>query len=370
MKRINSLLISIVLFTVIFVISCKKETTYDPNQPLIDQMKSVTDSIIKNTHVPGVVALVVDHKLGINWMYTAGVSDIPNKLPMNGNYIFRIGSNTKTMTCTVLLQLVGERKIALNDKLSKYFHGYPKSDSITISMLANMTSGIYSYTMDESWWNALIANPTKFLSPLDLVNAGFAHEFDFQPGAGWAYSNTNTIILGQIIEKITGNTLETEISNRIVKPLKLSSTGFQTSGLTFPGPHARGYYFGEYVEGKDYTETFDISWGWAAGSAYSTPRELQKYVEALVGGGLLPDSLQNRRLNDMINIRANTSYGLGLARRGTFYGHNGSLMGYTSSMYHSNERDCTIIIYFNSMLEIVPDFLFFRYANILYGNNY
>ncbi len=370
MKNTKLIINVAILFTFAFFISCEKDTESVENQNLIDQMEAVTDSIIENTEVSGIVALVVDHKRGIDWIYTAGYSDIPNKLPMDENHTFRIGSNTKTMTGTVLLQLVEEGKLSLDDKLSKFYPEYPKADSITIAMLCNMTSGIYNYTDTEAWQNILFNTPTKVWAPSDCVEIGFDNNFYFSPGKGWFYSNTNTILVGMIIEKLTGKTLQTEIDNRIAKPLKLNKTGLLTSGLDFPGPHGRGYYAGEYAEGEDYTATFDISWGWAAGSAYSTPRELQKYVEALVEGGLLSESLQQRRINEMVEITPKISYGYNLLRRGTFYGHNGALPGYTSSMYHSKVKDCSVIIYFNCQLELQPDYLFARFMQILYGDNY
>lgn len=363
-------IVTVLLFTTCSLISCEKETDFDSNQVLIQQMKTVADSVIQNTKVPGVVALVVDHKRGIDWLYTAGYSDIPNKLPMDASHTFRIGSNTKTMTGTVLLQLVDEERLALNDKLSKFYPEYPKADSITIAMLCNMTSGISNYTDNLVWQNTLISNPTKVWTPQEIVDLGFSEDFYFSPGSGMHYSNTNTFILGMLIERLTGNSLQSEIENRILKPLNLNNTGFLTSGLNLPGVHGRGYYAGEYAEDEDLTEYFDVSWGWAAGSAYSTPRELHKYVEVLVHGGLLSDSLQQRRCNDMIAATPTVGYGLCLLKRGSFYGHNGGLPGYTSSMYHSNDKNCTVIIYFNSQLELTPDFLFARFMSILYGENY
>jgi D-alanyl-D-alanine carboxypeptidase len=361
-------------------LSCKSDniissTQQIANQLLIDKMKFVTDSIVQNSRVPGIVALVVDNVRGIDWLYTSGVSNIPANLPMNGSYTFRIGSNTKTMTGTVLLQLVDEGKLALNDKLSKYFPAFPKSDSITIAMLCKMTSGIFNYTDDVDFWNTItVSNPSKVWLPQELLDVGFSHNFNFPPGTGWSYSNTNTIILGMIIEKLTGNTLQSEINNRIIQPLQLSNTGFLTSGRDLPGTHGRGYYSGEYEENNDMTEVMDVSWGWAAGSAYSVPRELRKYAERLVGGGFLSDSLQQKRLNDMQAITPDINYGLCLARRGSFYGHNGGMPGFTSTMYHSNNKNCTVIIYFNCDLvapvPIVPDMLFMRFMNILYGIDY
>jgi D-alanyl-D-alanine carboxypeptidase len=370
MKNITFWSFLVFLSTLTVLGSCKKGVDDNPNQIIINQMQAVTDSIIQNTHVPGVVALVVDHKMGIDWIYTAGYSDIPNKLPMDESYTFRIASVTKTLTVTVLLQLVDEGKVALNDKLSKYFPAYPKSDSITIAMLCDMTSGIFDYVYDPLFFPALIANPEKIWQPQELVDIAFSHDFNFSPGNGWDYSSTNTIIVGQIIELLTGNTLGTEINSRIIQPLNLIKTGFLPSGTTFPGPHGKGYYLETFVENEELTEHFDISWGWAAGAAYSTPRELQKYTEVLASGGLLSDSLQKRRLSDLHIDELGDYYGLGVMKWGSFYGHKGAVMSFTSIMFHSNEKDCTVIIYFNCLLELRPDFLFHRYMDILYGKDY
>lgn len=365
------------LFVLTVFGSCKKDEDDNSNQIFIEQMKSVTDSIIQNTMVPGIVALVVDKKLGIDWLYTAGLSDVSNKLAMDGSYTFRIGSNTKTMTVTVLLQLVDEGKIALNDKLSTYYPEYPQSDKITIAMLMDMKSGIFNYSEDmDVFMNSIISNPTRVWQPQELIDLGFSHEFYFDPGTDWHYSNTNTFIIGQLIEKLTGNSLETEINNRIFQPLSLNNTGFLTSGVALPGIHGRGYETRNSNPNVDATEYYDLSWAWAAGSAYSTPREAQKYVERLVAGGYLSDSLQQKRLTENFYSRPDLwfgkiSYGLGLMRCGrSFFGHGGNLAGFSSIMFHSNEKDCTVILYFNTMDQLPSAFLLLRFMDILYGNDY
>ena len=370
-------LFSIFLLAVMLVISCKKETTSNPNQPLIEQMKAVTDSIIQNTRGPGIVALVVDHKRGIDWLYTAGVSDIPNKLPMDGSYNFRIGSNTKTLTCTVLLQLVDEGKLSLSDTLSKYYPAYPQSHKITIAMLLDMKSGIFNYSEDMSvFMQSMISNPARVWQPQELIDLGFSHNFYFEPGNDFHYSNTNTFIIGKLIEKLTGNSLETEINNRIVQPLGLKNTRFLTWGVGLPGNHGKGYEINNDNTYTDATEHYDISWGWAAGSAYSTPRELQKYVEALVRGDFLSGSLQQKRLTENFYGRPDLwlgkiTYGLGIMRCGkSFYGHGGDLAGCSSTMYHSNEKDCTVILYFNTQDDCPSALLFLRYLDILFGKDY
>ncbi|MGE4568314.1 MAG: serine hydrolase domain-containing protein, partial [Bacteroidales bacterium] len=346
------------------LLSCEKDEGVNPNRDLIGQMEAVTDSLVANANIPGIVALVVDHKKGIDWLYTAGYANIATQAPMSGSHLFRIGSNTKTMVGTVLLQLVDEGLLSLEDKLSDFFPEYPRADEVTIAMLCNMTSGIFNYTDDEAWGNEINGTPDRQWRPQELIEVGFSHDYYFDPGTDWTYSNTNTIIVGLIIEQLTGNTLQEEIDNRIVKPLQLTHTAFLTNGTQFPDPHATGYAWddGAYM---DVTEMGDISWGWAAGSAYSTPRELQKYVETLVEGGFLSNNLQNRRFTELHSVNAQAAYGYYIMKRGSFFGHNGGLPGYTSSMYHSKEKNCTVIIYFNCYAETHPDYLFFRFMNIL-----
>jgi len=375
MKRKLFFVVFVFAFFVLINSSCKKEAliteTPGSNEQVIKDLKAVTDSIVANTDVPGIVALVVDYTKGIDWLYKVGVSDIENNLPMEFNHTFRIGSNSKTMTGTVLLQLVDEGLLTLEDTLSMYFPTYPKSDSITIGMLCNMTSGIYNYSESIDYFTAMVTDPTRIWQPEELIQVAFANDFYFSPGTDFHYSNTNTVILGLLIEKLTGNSLESEINYRIANHLNLNNTALLNSGTNLPGSHGKGYYMGEYVEGADLTEYFDASWSFAAGSAYSTPRELQHYVEALVDGEFLSDSLQNRRLNELISFPNNLAYGYCIFKRGSFFGHNGGVPGFTSSMYHSPAKNCTVIIYFNCQLnEIEPDDLFNRYVSILYGADY
>lgn len=361
-------LIAIFLIAVLLTFSCKKDEISEENQLLINKMEAACDSIVNNTEVPGIVALVFDNTKDINWIYETGVSDIENNLPTDIDHTFRIGSNTKTMTGTVLLQLVDEGLISLDDLLSDYYPDFPRADEVNISMLCNMTSGIFNYSELDLFSEILEANPGKVWEPQELVD--LAIELDtvyyFDPGNGFHYSNTNTIILGMIIEEITGNSLEYEINNRIIESLGLTNTAFLTSGTNLPGNHGKGYFMG-----TDVTELFDISWGWAAGSAYSTPNELQKYVKALVEGDFLSDGLQDVRLTDINVLGDKLGYGLCILKRGSFLGHNGGLPGYTSTMLHSPDKDCSVIIYYNIQSEHEsPDGLFYIFADILYGDNY
>ncbi len=377
MKKIYFLLCFALLS--LFFVSCKDdnpaETTQTENEKIINQLKFFTDSLMENTEMSGICAVVIDHKKGLNWSYAAGFASIPDKQPLSLENTFRIGSVTKTMVATVALQLIDEGKLSLTDKLSKFFPQYPKADSVTILMLLNMRSGIFSYTSD-SLFNHLVfggGNPTKVWTPQELVDLSFNHPYDFSPGTSYYYCNTNYIILGLIIEQITGNQLDAELNTRIFQKLQLTNTGLLNSGLTFPGNNAKGYYYGDYIENDDHTNRYDISWAWAAGSAYSTPLELVKYVEALVKGGLLSEAMQEKRLSEHFTAEDDIiSYGLGIKRFGSFYGHTGALPGYQTNIWHSKEKDATIVICFNCTLYPNNPFtaLTVNFIKTMYGEDY
>jgi D-alanyl-D-alanine carboxypeptidase len=179
----KKLFILTVLFVSATLFACKKDQVPDPNRELVNRLKTITDSIIQNTTVPGIVALVVDYKRGIDWMYTTGVSDKETKAPMDSNYTFRIASSTKTFTGTVLLQLVDEGKLSLNDQLSKFFPEYPKSDSITVAMLCNMTSGVFDYFSDPQFISSYASDPYKVFPPHELTAIAFENPFTNRPGS-------------------------------------------------------------------------------------------------------------------------------------------------------------------------------------------
>jgi D-alanyl-D-alanine carboxypeptidase len=275
------------------------------------------------------------------------------------------------MVATVVLQLIEEGKFSLTDKVSKFFPQYPSSDIVTVAMLLNMTSGIYNFA-DLDFLTAMESNPNRVWTPQELMDLAFSHGYIFTPGSQNNYSNSNYILLGLIIEKITGNTLKVEIENRIVQKLQLTNTGFLTSGTTFPGENAKGYYYGPYIENDEYTNRYDISSAWAAGSAYSSPRDLAKYGEALIKGGLLSQNMQKNRLSNYFTPEDSvTDYGLGLKRFGSFYGHTGGLHGYQTNMFHSNEKNATIIILYSCTLyPHNPYQLTTLFINKLYGEDY
>ncbi len=352
-------------------ISCRKNTYPIPREDsLYAKLINVCDSMVNNSHVTGMVAAVWVPNRDIDFVYSTGISDVSTNEPMDKNFHFRIGSNTKTVTITRFLQLVDSGYVSLQDTLSKYYPNFPKSNQITLEMLTDMTSGIGSYTQSDSFQLAMYNDPTRTWSMDELIDFSRTEPFHFEPGNGFDYCNTNTQLIGRIIEIITNDKLENQIQHHIIEALGLKNTYYVRSGTTIPAPHPKGYYDGTYEKGfPEFSERYDISWAQAAGCMVSTVYDLKAYVEALNDGTFLSDSLQKLRKSKKIYFREGVYYSIGGAWFNDYYGHDGALPGFTSTMVHSNNKNCTIIVWFNCNLDndkVHTDHIFDRFDAIIF----
>lgn len=179
------------------------------------------------------------------WTGTFGTGTWAAQVPLTVDDHFRIGSNTKTMTSTVILQLVQEGKLALDDPISKYIPNVPGGDTVTIANLSEMRSGLYSYSFDTGFNNTLDQYPQKAWAPQELLDIAFSHPVNSPPGGDFDYSDTNIILLGLVIEKLTGMTASEAFQQRIFTPLGLKNTLLpEAPDSEIPSPHAQGYSFG------------------------------------------------------------------------------------------------------------------------------
>ncbi len=377
MKKFNVFIVLILfLSSTLLITSCKK-TDNDPipippteAEIIENNIQALLDSIIENTHVPGLVAGVWAPDEGIDLVYTAGISDLETNEPMDADMIFRIASNTKTITITALLQLVDEGLISLDDPLSDYLPDFPRANEVTIEMLTNMRSGIFSFTESEDYYNLLFTYPTRTWTTDELIDIAAGQPYYFDPGTDFHYSNSNTAIIGKIIEIITGLSLEYNIRTRIFDPLELINTVYLVGGTQLPGYHSSAYYAGEYDPSlPDVSEYFDISYAGAAGAAISDVYELKTYAIALAEGQFISSALQLDRLDcHEIGSDKGLKYGMGIFGYKGFYGHNGGTFGYTSLMVHSPDKNCTIIIWYNCYLPETPTDLLYVIPHIIYND--
>ena len=324
--------------------------------------------VMKENAIPGVVVLIRSPKNG-DWSSTFGTAELGSDVAMSLEDHLRVGSNTKTMTGTVILQLVQEGKLSLSDPISKFRSDVPGGDNITIAQLAEMRSGLYSYTSDAAFNATLDSDPQKAWSPDELLAIAFSHPVNAAPGTEFDYSNTNTVLLGTVIEKITGMTASQAFEERIFKPLGMTQSSLPAADdSSIPENHPTGYQFGTNastidsyavpaadlpaaldgtLKPKDDTNA-NPSWAWTAGGVISTPGDLATYVKAMVGGGLLDDATQKARFDSVQPMNPATpgiGYGIGLAQFAPgIYGHDGQLPGFSSFMGYDVNTGDTIII--------------------------
>jgi D-alanyl-D-alanine carboxypeptidase len=246
---------------------------------------------------------------------------------------FRAGSVTKSFLATVVLQLVDEGRIGLDTPIDHYLAGIPEGDQITVRMLLNHTAGLYNLT------NTLPLNPPSgFLTirwqqwtPAELLARATAQPPVFEPpGKGFSYSDTNYIVLGTLVQRITGHTPAAEIQRRIIAPLHLSNTGIPTTP-DIAGPHADGYLPMPDGSVVDITR-FNPSVLAYAGDVVSSGADLNRFFQALTGGRLLRP--ETARLMGTVEAPAQ-NYGLGLELmsltcNATALGHDGDVPGYST----------------------------------------
>ncbi|KGO94051.1 serine hydrolase domain-containing protein [Flavobacterium subsaxonicum] len=250
-----------------------------------------------------------------------GFADLQNKVAATPETKYKIGSITKMFTAAIVFQLIEEKKLALDTKLSEFFPKIKNADKITIADMMDHHSGIYNYTSDS----VFMSDPVKLRTRKDMTDLIYKHEPAFEPRTTAAYSNSNYLLLGYIIQDITKKTYKENVTTRIINKIGLKNT----------------YYYGKINPKKKeaYSYSFkDSQWAlreeWhetiagAAGGLQSTPTDLTKFATALFNGKIIkPESLAEMNKMDL-------GYGRGLfnfsfAER-KFVGHNGDIEGFSS----------------------------------------
>ncbi|GGP77127.1 serine hydrolase [Streptomyces melanogenes] len=313
-----------------------------------DAVRKSVERLVVEDQYPAALAATVDRDRRTR-NYTAGVGDVRTgaKVPVDGQV--RVGSNTKTFTATVVLQLVGEGKIGLDTPIEEYLPDLVRGDGIdgndiTVRQLLQHTSGLPNYT-EFMTSDALYGKGRHtYYQPRTLLDMALAHKALFAPGDGWSYSNTNYVLAGLLIEKVTGRPVAEQITERIIDRIGLRHTYFPGVGdERIREAHPKGYHASKPGAPLDDVTELDPSWGWAAGQMISTPSDLNRFFSALIGGGglLKPAQLAQMRTTvavpDDFQPGSGIRFGLGLVSMplscgGLSWGHSGGIPGYSTTV--------------------------------------
>ena len=256
--------------------------------------------------------------------------------PMDGEV--RIGSNTKTFVAVVVMQLVQEGKVGLDEPIETYLPGLIKGEGIdasriTVRQLLQHTSGLPDFDETLVGTTDVFQYRHHYVTPRDVLDSALSKPAQFEPGAQWKYTNTNYVVLGMLVERVSQRPVGEQIDQRIVKKLGLSHTYFPAPGEEkIRGTHPQGYHLSAEGKLEDITE-MDPALGWAAGAMVSTPSELNTFFQAVFDGRLLTQSSIDEMKKGVDTDKAGVVYGLGLIGRslscgGTAWGHGGDIAGY------------------------------------------
>ncbi|MFK4870218.1 serine hydrolase domain-containing protein [Streptomyces sp. CSMPJR101] len=291
---------------------------------------------------PGAIARLDDGDT-VRWA-AVGVADRGTGRALGNADRFRIGSVTKTFSAVVLLQLADEGKLSLDAPVNRYLPKLLPDDRITVRHVLSHRSGLYDYTNDmfAKTVPGFEAVRTKVFTYRQLVKRSLAKPRTTAPGGAYSYSNTNFVVAGLLIEKLTGHSVRTEYRDRIIGPLKLKDTFYVHPGTKIPGRHTRGYLTPDTAGAAlvDSTEQ-TVSWAQSAGAVISTTKDLHLFLSALLGGRLTSRAglTEMRR---MVPAGTGQAYGLGLRRRDlscgvSVYGHTGAVQGYYTVAFASKD---------------------------------
>ena len=289
------------------------------------------------------------------WTGTTGTAEAGGSAPPAPADHTRIGSLTKTMTATILLQLVGEEKVSLDDPISDYVPGLPNGDA-TLRQVADMTSGIPSYTLDPQITQTYLDDPSRPWTPAELLDGVRTLPASFPIGTGWQYSNSNYVALGQVIEKVTGQPLATVFQQRIFGPLGMTESSYP-SDAALPEPYLAGVTMQGAIGSSPRDAThFTPTFAGAAGQVVSTLDDMTLWAHALfTGDGVLTPAMEKLRRESILTSPApndaTSGYGFGIGRRDGWWGHDGDIPGYTTSVFHDDASDVTVIVLVGSDIE-------------------
>jgi CubicO group peptidase (beta-lactamase class C family) len=306
-------------------------------------------SIATSPDRPGVAVLVAQHgKIVFEKGY--GIASEQPLTPITVDTQFRIGSVTKQFTSAAILKLQEEGKLSVSDPLSKYFPDFPNGSAITLHHLLSHTSGIHSYTAQPDF----ISRVVKPITTEALINEIKTYPADFAPGAKWSYSNSGYVILGAIVEKVSGMPYEQFLKRALFEPLGMKATGAHHAGEKLAN-EAIGFQKAA-DRGFERAPNWDMSWAGGAGILYSTVGDLYRWNEAIFGGKVLKPETQKAAFTpakteaDPQPKSSGYGYGWNISeyRGAAEIGHGGGLQGFLSSLLRVPEHELTVVILQNT----------------------
>jgi D-alanyl-D-alanine carboxypeptidase len=333
-----------------------KPAAEKPFPPAVQKrLAQALDSAWGKTVAPGVIVGVSVGDRG--WTATRGTTRKGTRVrPRLGDHT-RIGSLTKTFVGTLILQLADEGKLRLSDTLDRWFPWVPNASQITIRELGDMSSGLNTYTADQTVLDTYFADPRAAWKPIELIKSGVSLAPKFVPGQGFFYSNTNFLLLGKVAEKATGKPIGLLLRERIFEPLGMTETSYPYS-TTLPAPFWNGYTSQDASGSGD--KIFDAThWNptftGAAGQVVSTLADMRTWAKAIGTGALLTKAGFREHLTpNPFSVKGTKEYDFGVGTDNGWITHAGTVPGYNSDFGYLPKLKASIVVLTNTDIEAEP----------------
>jgi D-alanyl-D-alanine carboxypeptidase len=355
MRRLKLMLIIMMMFIILCSYQTRSYADDFQTNRLANKLQQGLDKKVKELEVPGIQASV-----RVNddyWFSASGSVDFEKEKKLTTKHSFRIGSVTKIFTAAIIMKLYENGEINLDDKINKWFPEFPKSDIVNVRQLLNHSSGIYNYT-ENLWFNLkTVLFSKKIWNPNTLLKSTYNKQFYFTPGDSHLYSNTNYLMLGLIIEKLTGESLAKIYRKHIFEPFELKNTFF-VPYEKIPENLITGYDRDIISFGiQEYTskENSFATYGFSAGAIVSTSEDLRRWIDNLfksdfISQDTLNEMKQYLKANDP-DVREQVGYGLGLRVLeicgDKIYGHTGTIPGFGAAVFYCPDKDYSIAVVSN-----------------------
>lgn len=328
---------------------------------------------LKTDGVSGAVVLVRSAKG--DWTSAFGTRTTGGGDPVTTSDVFRLGDLTHTMTASVVLLLQQQGRLAMTDPIAKYVDGVPNGDRITIADLGTNNSGLANYTEDPVFAQAYAADPKRTWTPPELLQIAYAHPLEKPdlPDAWVNYSNTDYLLLGMVVEKVTGKPVAQAVKELVTGPLQLGSMGLAEGAGALPDPHPHGYVFaaspfGDPVLPPDQRAAVkagqqqptdrsadSMSWAGTAGGLYANAADTATFFQSMIDGPWLNDETRAARVARLQGIGItdpkDVTYGFGVAKYGQYYLYSGGTPGYNAVVAYDPVAKTTIVALANLMWE-------------------
>jgi CubicO group peptidase (beta-lactamase class C family) len=343
----------LVLLAITFLVS-----GYSP--PLASQIDDMLTKLAEQDLFSGSVLVAKDGEVLISKGY--GMANIELEAPNTPQTKFRIGSITKQFTAMAILQLQQEGKLNVNDPICQYIEDCPEAwEPVTIRQLLTHTSGIYNFTNASSYPDFKM----QHASPAEIIEQFRDLPLDFPPGETWSYSNSGYILLGYIIEDISGQSYAGFLKDNIFEPLQMADTGYDNNGDVIKN-RASGY-----SSKRTNADYIDMSVVHAAGGLYSTVEDLFLWDQALYTDTLIPTPLREEMFTPLVQIPdTEVSYGYGwlidTQLNHKRISHSGGIEGFVTEI-DRYPNDEVVIIVLSNLERALPDAIALGIAKVMFG---